>query len=139
MEDALSSTDVEISKVVAGGGPELPGAKITLTGVYPSGDVIRFNDSNIAGTNAVLGKGNESISYTSTDSSTIIKGIPDGTYTLHEDAAPDGYRVSTDIEFKVSGGKVTGTTVTSSSNAAELQIIQFCSERRQVIHILIIH
>ena len=40
-----------------------------------------------------------------------MKNLPDGTYTLHEVVAPDGYEVATDIIFTIENGVVTGEAV----------------------------
>jgi uncharacterized surface anchored protein len=38
----------------------------------------------------------------------MINNLPDGTYVLHEDAAPSGYLTTTDITFVIENGVVSG-------------------------------
>ncbi|MDE5558243.1 MAG: hypothetical protein K2J32_11245, partial [Ruminococcus sp.] len=42
---------------------------------------------------------------------TYVKNLPDGTYTLHEVSAPNGYKVATDITFTIVNGVLTGDAV----------------------------
>ena len=107
---------VEISKVIAGGTSELPGAEL---------QIISTSGANMSGC-SVTGGGQSSavvsrdlISFTSGTAPTSIAGLPQGTYRLHENAAPAGYLVSTDINFTVGAdGSVTGTGVSTSSGHA---------------------
>ena len=55
----------------------------------------------------ISGAGTE-LSWISGSTSTLIKGLQDGTYTLHEEAAPSGYLVTTDITFTIENSAVTG-------------------------------
>ena len=75
-------TRVEISKVAITGGAELPGASLRVT--EEDGDVI---DEWVSGTTPHVIEG------------VLVAG---GTYVLHEETAPDGYGVASDIEFSVS-------------------------------------
>lgn len=71
---------VEISKVDATTGNELPGAKLTV------------KDAN----------GNIIDSWTSTNEVHVIEGLKPGVYTLTEEMAPEGYKLSTEtITFTV--------------------------------------
>lgn len=71
-------TKVEISKTDIAGN-ELPGAKLTI--LDENGEVVE--------------------SWTSTEEPHYIEMLPIGRYTLHEEAAPDGYLIAEDIEFEV--------------------------------------
>lgn len=71
-------TKVEISKTDVAG-KELPGAKLTILD----------EERNIVE------------SWTSTDQPHYIEMLPIGTYTLHEETAPDGYLVAEDVTFEV--------------------------------------
>lgn len=81
------TTEVQISKVDATTGNELPGAKLTV------------KDAN----------GAIKDSWTSTNEVHIIKGLNPGKYTLTEEIAPEGYALSTEtITFEVKAdGSVT--------------------------------
>ena len=99
-------------------GDEIPGAELTLTGKTAEGEEITFNAENIVpGEGAVLrDTEGASISWISGTTPTIVKNLPDGTYTLHEVAAPSGYEVATDITFTVYDGKIIGGTEVEGSS-----------------------
>lgn len=71
-------TKVEISKTDIAG-EELPGAKLTIWD--ENGEVVE--------------------SWTSTEEPHYIEMLPIGKYTLHEEAAPEGYLVAEDVAFEV--------------------------------------
>lgn len=73
------NTRVEISKVDATDNKELPGAKLTL---YDS-------------------KGKVVETWTSESKPHMIECLVPGSYRLHEDLAPIGYKVANDVEFEV--------------------------------------
>ncbi|MBO7452281.1 MAG: hypothetical protein J6U54_18285, partial [Clostridiales bacterium] len=52
----------------------------------------------------------------SSSNPTLIKNLPDGKYTLVEDAAPAGYDVSTNITFVIENGKVVDSEYVTSAN-----------------------
>ena len=80
---------VKISKRDATTGDELPGAELTITD--ESGAVVE--------------------TWTSTDTPHEIEGLADGTYTLTEMTAPDGYEVAESVVFTVKDGAVIGNIV----------------------------
>lgn len=85
MENA--PTEVQISKIDVTTGKELPGAKLTV------------KDS----------KGKVVETWTSTNEVHIIRGLKAGKYTLAEEIAPEGYKLSTEVkEFEV---KADGTVI----------------------------
>ena len=94
VEDTL--TEVSISKKEVGKTDELSDAVITITANGDGADV-----SNATSTNDTFTKTETSVSFTSKDAQTIIKGLVSGTYTLHEDTAPVGYSTATDITFQI--------------------------------------
>ncbi len=105
------------------GGTELAGAKIIVSGAdFTSSDV-----KVELGTGAsVVTKNGTSLTYISGTIPTVIKGLPAGNYTMHEDAAPEGYLVATDIAFTVTAdGKVLvgGNEVNSVTMVDEAKII----------------
>lgn len=77
-------TKVEISKTDISG-KELPGAKLTI--LNEDGETVE--------------------SWTSTEEPHYMEMLPIGTYTLHEESAPEGYLVAEDVTFEV---KDTGET-----------------------------
>ena len=115
MQDALKKTDVKISKVDAGQGNELTGAELTVT---------RIVDINGDEANDVIE------SWTSNGSIHEVKGLTDGTYTLVEASAPEGYMVAEKIEFTIKGGELVedenaknGTvTMTDEQKKTDVQI-----------------
>ncbi len=78
MVDELTERDVTFSKVAAGQGKELAGAKITVKDA--AGNVIE--------------------SWTSSGSAKVLKLVA-GEYTMIEDAAPLGYKLASAIIFRV--------------------------------------
>ena len=96
-------TKVEISKQNLGG-EELPGAMITI---YDS-------EGNVATTEF-----GETCEWVSGDTPKTIEGLPVGSYTLHEVVAPDGYTVTTDINFTISED---GTVTVTDENGNEIDV-----------------
>ncbi|MBR6792024.1 MAG: hypothetical protein IKM49_02750, partial [Ruminococcus sp.] len=101
-------------------GAELAGAELTLTGKTASGEDITFSTNDvILGAEASFSDNNSAtaLSWISGNTPTSIKNLPDGIYTLHEEVAPEGYEVATDITFVVENGAVTTINdVSSTSN-----------------------
>ncbi len=85
MQDALKKTDVQISKVEAGQGTELAGAALTVT---------------------KEGQDEAVDSWTSDGTVHTVAGLTDGTYTLTELSAPDGYQKAESITFVIKDGKL---------------------------------
>ena len=108
MMDDMIKTDVTISKENIFS-QEIPGATLTLTGVDFTGRPVSFDGADVTlGTGAEFVSDGRHLTWISGTSGTNIKNLPDGTYVLHEDAAPSGYLVSTDIEFTIENGEVKG-------------------------------
>lgn len=100
MTDAPGTTDVTISKTGIGGGTELVGAEFTLSGV-----TFEHSAVNVTWTTGV--SGSSSSPLCSTDVTPTLCTLEDGTYTLTETAAPDGFRVSgSPISFTIAQGQV---------------------------------
>ena len=101
-------------------GAEVKGATLELTGTDKTGKPIDFKAGCME-----LGTGAESISasgeklaWISGTGATNIKDLPDGTYKLYEEAAPNGYLKATEMTFEIAGGKITkinGEAVTGTS------------------------
>ncbi|MCR5803408.1 MAG: hypothetical protein K6G47_04010 [Clostridia bacterium] len=106
-------TNIKISKIAVGGdydGTELPGARLVL-------NAVKFDDANTKFTfsESILEKGegakfdgctSSSIAWISGTTPTFVNGLPNGSYTLVEDRAPEGYQVTTNISFDIKDGKV---------------------------------
>ena len=86
MVDSPSKTNVQFSKVEVGGSTELPGAEFRIEGTDFEG-----HDIN-------------PIVWTSGEAPRSVQ-LKDGTYTLTETKAPDGYRVSDPIRFAIKRGQ----------------------------------
>lgn len=86
MVDSPSKTNVQFSKVEVGGSTELPGAEFRIEGTDFEGYDIN------------------PIVWTSGDAPRSVQ-LKDGTYTLTETKAPDGYRVSDPIRFAIKRGQ----------------------------------
>ncbi|MBO5104513.1 MAG: hypothetical protein J6B74_05560, partial [Ruminococcus sp.] len=113
MVDETAFTDVKISKQDVNS-KELSGAKLTLTGKDINGNEVTFNTENVElGEGAKLSDGSTAtkLVWISGSEATYVKNLPDGTYTLHEVSAPNGYKVATDITFTIENGVVKGEAV----------------------------
>ncbi|MCD8027369.1 MAG: LPXTG cell wall anchor domain-containing protein [Erysipelotrichaceae bacterium] len=73
--------------------------------------------------------------WTSTKESHPISGLEEGkTYTLHEETAPNGYYVATDIEFTVSGDKVNEYhTIVDEKILTNIEVVKIDSSTKKVI------
>ena len=120
MIDEMTTSDIAISKKSTVG-DELEGAELTLTGTDSRGNEVVFDITKVelgTGAKLVSTENGKELTWTSGTTSTLVKDLPNGTYTLHEVAAPSGYVVATDITFTIENGTVTGevgidgTTVT---------------------------
>lgn len=104
MLDAPSA--VEIDKVAAGAGTELPGAVLQIT----RNDDVSMSGARVQGGAQDVSVTDDLITFTSGDSAAVIYALPDGTYTLTETRAPniDGvqYAVATSIDFTIENGVV---------------------------------
>ena len=108
---------VDISKVETGAGSELPGAELQLTEVTGNVDL---TVASVSGGAQNVDITTSMISFTSGTTRATITGLPNGTYILHEEVAPNingvQYAVATDIRFSIVGGEVQqGTHITVAS------------------------
>ncbi|MBP5411261.1 MAG: hypothetical protein J6Y26_05085, partial [Lachnospiraceae bacterium] len=106
IDEALA--EVKISKQDASDHSELEGATMTLTGIDENGEAVEFPAGSVElGEGAKLNSGEgKTLEWVSGKENTEIKNLVDGTYTLSETAAPDGYEVATEITFVIDGGKL---------------------------------
>ena len=99
MKDEITSFNISKRKIT--GDTELPGAKLTVFQTDTQGNKTNTIATTISG---------ESLTWTSGSTQKTIEGLSAGTYVLHEEIAPDGYVVATDIKFTLGAdGKVTST------------------------------
>ncbi|MBR6624301.1 MAG: Cna B-type domain-containing protein, partial [Ruminococcus sp.] len=102
--------EVVINKKDAAGenGNEVAGATLKLTGTDVSGNAITFAEGSLVlGNDAeAISASGDNLSWKSGNTPTNVT-VPNGTYTLHEEAAPNGYKIASDITFKVTDGKIT--------------------------------
>ena len=91
-------------------GSELEGATMKLSTTDTTVDFSQL--THTGGTNIKIADGNKSITWDTTDNQFSI-WLPDGTYTLEETVAPNGYNVITKTTFTVKGGKVDSSTSTT--------------------------
>mgnify|MGYP002624709006 CR=1 FL=1 len=108
-----------ISKVAAGSDKELSGAKLTLKAVT-QGVTFENTYAKRAGSELALDKSTDltQVSFVSGSSETEIYAIPAGDYVLIEETAPDGYKVTSQIEFSIG---TDGNVVTRSATATNAQ------------------
>ncbi len=89
--------------------------------------VDKTTDNAIAGAKLVLkdSEGNEITSWTSTTLGHVIKNLPNGTYTVEETEAPDGYEVSSEP-----------VTFTIDDNSREQKIKIYNEAKERVVNIV---
>ncbi|MBP3920024.1 MAG: Cys-Gln thioester bond-forming surface protein [Bacilli bacterium] len=110
VEISKKSGDVEISKIAATDGKELPGATLQL------------HDSN----------GNLIDEWVSTDKVHVVKGLNPGTYTLTEIIAPEGYVTATTITFEVKENEVTKVEMIDEVTKVMISKKDFTTEKEVV-------
>ena len=128
-------TSVAFSKKDASNMDEIAGAEIRLYGGNADGAVVFTADNFSAGKGASgfeLLDGGQTLKFVSGTEASIFKDLPDGIYTIHEEVAPNGYIVATDITFNIVDGVVysNGSEVSShyktgeGENSTEYPLIQ---------------
>ena len=99
MEDECTSMTVSKQDVF---GAELPGAALTITGRDAAGNAIDLsNVTRTSGNGSDFTASASSVSFISGTEPTVLSGLPEGSYVLHENAAPAGYIVAQDISFRI--------------------------------------
>ncbi len=107
MRDEVST--VKISKRDINDSEEIPGAVLKITQDSGKTDLLGVKVEAAAGNPTITEK---EITFTSGETETVIKKLPDGKYTLTEITSPDGYTINEEsIRFEV----VNGETVNSGT------------------------
>lgn len=107
---AKSSASITIEKYETGTTTQLSGAMFTLTSDAVINGVISSDDVTLSFTD------NYTATFTTNGDSITITDLPDGSYTLTETSAPDGYELASGtFSFTVSGNSITSTTSTNST------------------------
>ncbi|MDE6087330.1 MAG: choice-of-anchor A family protein, partial [Oscillospiraceae bacterium] len=109
--DLITMTDRKTSITVAKrdeSGKGLAGAKLSLSGVKDD-KTINLQGVKISVTGLrTEDSSDEKIIWMSSGTDQIrFEGLPDGTYTLREEEAPEGYQKADDITFTIENGSVT--------------------------------
>jgi hypothetical protein len=92
-------------------GPELKGATMKLSTTDANVDFSTL--SHTGGSKVTVSDNKKEITWETTDAQFAI-WLPDGTYTLEETVAPNGYKVITETTFTVTNGKVDSTESTTN-------------------------
>ncbi|MDE5769632.1 MAG: hypothetical protein K2H82_09630, partial [Oscillospiraceae bacterium] len=111
-------------------GEEVEGATLTLFGRDKNGNTVIFEEDSliVGGNGTAVNTSGEELTWISGNGITEISNLPDGTYTLHEVTAPDGYEVATDITFVIENGKL---TTIDSNTVAEDDVIVMIDEAKK--------
>ena len=109
MEDKAAPTKVTFSKkeMTGTGSGELTGAKMKLSTTDSNIDFSKLTKTG--GSNVTVSGDKKSVTW-ETASEQFKVDLPNGTYTLEETIAPDGYNIITTTTFTVKDGAVTKTT-----------------------------
>lgn len=124
-QDITDSSELSSAtlSIIFEGTDDLDASSIKMTRANAQGNSETFEDYTIEG---------KTITFTSGNAPTKIYGLPNGSYTLHEEAAPNGYQVVTDFTFEIKDGSIITEQPTDREditvNDAELIIKDSASE-----------
>ncbi|WP_164514767.1 Cna B-type domain-containing protein [Bifidobacterium goeldii] len=123
MTDELNTTNVTVSKTTVAGVAELAGADFKLTGTTFEGDEAPFDSKGFnVPAGVTVSTDGKTLTWTSSVNGPKTFQLPNGTYTLTETAAPEGYDVAAKpITFTVEDGKVVVDEVVSGSNLIRVE------------------
>ena len=93
----------------------LPGAVLELTSVE------KIDLSNVTGSVSVEHPDANTIRWISSNEANTLRGLPDGTYILHESEAPTGFDVASDMKIVVSGGVISKVYEITSKNGETVE------------------
>ncbi|MDE7094407.1 MAG: hypothetical protein K2O52_05805, partial [Oscillospiraceae bacterium] len=113
----VNRSEITVSKKAITGDEEVAGAEINITRVESANGITALNRDYISATyedeenriveNELTFKANDSFSFVSKNTETVITGLPDGTYVFEEVTAPTGYQKVEGIwKFTITNGKV---------------------------------
>ena len=111
-------SEIVISKQSVSGAAEVPGAHLKIT-AEGNADLSRVTSD------AEITVKDNTIAWVSGNTPVTVIGLPDGTYTLEESVAPDGYTVTGAVTFTVEEGLVkdsTGNTVKMIDEYSEVLV-----------------
>ncbi|MDE5738069.1 MAG: DUF11 domain-containing protein, partial [Oscillospiraceae bacterium] len=117
----VNRSEITVSKKAITGDEEVAGAEINITRVESVSGITALNTDYISATyedeenriveNKLTFKANDSFSFVSKNTETVITGLPDGIYELREETAPDGFlSVEGRWTFEIKNGVVTEYT-----------------------------
>ena len=86
-------------------GSELAGALLMLTSVNRENDLSKITRTKESGGRDYKPTRNR-ITWTSTEEPTVLQDLPNGVYRLHENCAPAGYDVASDMYFRMIDGVI---------------------------------
>ncbi len=92
-----TATEISINKIDMTSAEQLPGAELTIKG----SDGQDFSNVSVSGAEKGYQVGQSTLTFTTTDQTATVKGLPEGNYTLTETVAPDGYAVTTEFYFTI--------------------------------------
>ncbi len=103
---AKSSASLTVYKYETDTTTQLEGAEFELT--YTGSGSIGSGTVSVSG-GSVSSQTDSAITFTTTSSEITFSNLPDGTYTLTETTAPDGYEIADAFEFTVEDNTITTT------------------------------
>ena len=132
-----NTTTVDISKQNILG-KELQGAKLTITGKDADDKDIKITVSQLGDDAEITAETTETqLVFISGTTPTTVE-LPDGTYTMKEDATvtPQGYSVSTEITFTIENGEVTvdGVKAETKNGTPIIPMVDDANTTLTIIH-----
>ncbi|MBR2283558.1 MAG: DUF11 domain-containing protein, partial [Ruminococcus sp.] len=146
VNDAINTVTISKQDV---GGSEIAGAELIIYKYSDDTFATKSDFKEAEISKLTITRGTDDLSGSMTDDggltfakteagkSTVIEGLADGYYVLHEEAAPDGYAVATDIKFQIADGVVKLIEATTDGNtfkdAADNKIIMTDEKLGEVV------